>query len=274
MPEMASDRDLQELQRSRERNLSNPYRATRQGQAATLGHMVGAVSEPAGRAIIGGTAKVHNLLDSVDIGAGRALNSVGVPESWTTSEENINLGQLPHGQPGMYQSKRVYVPRASVPIGRAASIAALASLGLWAKKKFVDSPDENSMETTPMTRTANPNALTNQDAPHTVDTHKLAARVITQQSNLISELQTEHERVAKYAAALAQAVTLAQDGAIDVSDIQNHARQLIASGSVKLSAADDVFDQSPGELQGPVGRPSGDTPRLDPLTSLLRSLPA
>jgi hypothetical protein len=117
-------------------------------------------------------------------------------------------------------------------------------------------------------------SLTTHDVPDTIETHKLAARVISQQSNLISELQTEHLRVAKYAAALAQAVTLAQDGAIDVSDIQNHARQLISSGSVKLSAADDVFDQSPGELHGSSNQSNASSSRLDPLTSMLRSLPS
>ncbi len=272
MPEMASPEDLEELKRSRERNLKNPFRANRQGQAATLGHMVGAVHKPTGDAILKGTAKVHNLLDSADIGLGSAMNRAGVPHSWTASEENINLGHLPPGQSGNFTSKRVYVPRASVPIGRAASIAALASLGLWAKKKFLDSSNEPSMDTTPMTRTATSHALTSQEVPHTVEAQKLASLVIVKQANLISELQTEHHRVAKYAAALAQAVQRAQDGAIDVSDIQDHARQLIASGSVKLSAADDMFDQSPGDLQGPVGRPSEGEKRLDPLTSLLRNL--
>lgn len=271
MADAPTPQDIAEYRRAQERNLFNPYRARRSGQAATLGHLVGNVSPEIGDAVLHGTAQVHNLLDSADMHAGNALHGLGLPASWTQSEENFNVGHLPPGKSGIIPSKRIYVHRASVPIGRAASIAALASLGLWAKKKFVDSP-EQSTDAPNMTRTASANGLTDSDAVHTVDAQKLASHVITKQAVLISELQTEHHRVAKYAAALAQAVRLAQDGAIDVNDIQDHARQLIASGSVKLSAADDVFDQSPGELQGPVGRPSGDGQRLDPLTSLLRQL--
>lgn len=275
MPQMATPAELEELKRSRERNLQNPHRANRQGQAATLGHLVGTVSPAARDAILTGTSKLQNAADSLDVNLGRALNSAGVPESWTLSEETINHpNNLKPGQSGSYTSKRIYVPRASVPVGRAASALALASMGLWVKNKLVPS-DETSMNTTPMNlKAASHNAsLTVHTESDTIETHKLAVRVISQQSNLISELQTEHLRVAKYAAALAQAVTLAQDGAIDVSDIQNHARQLISSGSVKLSAADDVFDQSPGELHGSSNSSNASSQRLDPLTEMLRSLP-
>lgn len=271
MPQMATDAEMEEFKRSRERNLKNPHRANRQGQVATLGHLVGTVSPGTRDIILDGTAKLHDAADSLDIGMGRSLTQLGVPESWTTAEETINNNHLKPGQSGTYQAKRIYVPRASVPVGRAASALALGSLGLWVKNKLVPS-EETSMNTTPNNLKAA--SLTTHDVSDTIETHKLAARVISQQSNLISELQTEHLRVAKYAAALAQAVTLAQDGAIDVSDIQNHARQLISSGSVKLSAADDVFDQSPGELHGSSNQSNASSSRLDPLTSMLRSLPS
>lgn len=270
MVDVATPQDIADYQRSQERNLFNPYRARRSGQAATLGHLIGDVSPAARDAVLHSTGQLHNLLDSADISAGSLLNKAGVPASWTLSEENVNLGKLPHGKSGIYPTKRIYMHRASVPIGRAASIAALASLGLWAKNKLLNSPEESTE--TPMTRTASPADLTTSNDANTVDAQKLASHVIEKQAALISELHTEHHRVAKYAAALAQAVQLAEDGAIDVSDIKDHARQLIASGSVKLSAADDVFDQSPGELQGPVVKGSGE--RLDPLTKLLRSLPS
>jgi hypothetical protein len=278
MDGMATRQDLEALKRSREGNLRDPYRVRGSGQAATLGHIVGAVSPAARDAVLSGTAQVHNLLDSADIGAGNLLNKAGIPDSWTRSAENINLGHLPPGKSGIYPVKRVFTHRASGPIGRLASIIGLGSLGLWAKKKFIDS-QQQSPDISPMTRTAShgslngsTNVLTNSDVMHTVDAQKLASHVIEKQAALISELQTEHHRVAKYAAALAQAVRLARDGAIDLDDVEEHARQLIASGSVKMSAADDVFDQSPGDLQVN-GRQSNDgEAKLDPLTKMLRSL--
>jgi len=117
----------------------------------------------------------------------------------------------------------------------------------------------------------NVTGLTNQTEMHTVDAQKLASHVIEKQAALISDLQTEHHRVAKYAAALVQAVRLVRDGAIDLDDVEEYARQLVASGSVKVSAVDDVFDQTPGDLQGNDSRQSGGAEKLDPLTKILRS---
>ena len=277
MEQTATHADLEALKRSRESNLRDPYRVRGSGNAATLGHIVGAVSPGARDAILSGTAQVHNLLDSADIGAGNFLNKAGIPDSWTRSAENINMGHLPPGKGGIYPVKRVFTHRASGPISRLASIIGLGSLGLWAKKKFIDSDQRNtdSTDVSPMTRTAEANRLTNQNEMHTLDAQKLASHVIEKQAALISDLQTEHHRVAKYAAALAQAVRLACDGVIDVSDVEDQARQLIASGSVKMSAADDVFDQSPGDLQE-TGRQSNQgklgEKELDPLTKVLRGL--
>jgi hypothetical protein len=121
---------------------------------------------------------------------------------------------------------------------------------------------EDSMQNTPLTSASNHS---------TVDAQKLASFVIDKQAALISELQAAHVKVAHHAAALAQAVKLAQDGAIDVSDIDDHARQLIHDGSVKLSAADDLFDQTPGELITRTENVSGGQ-KLDPLTRYLREV--
>jgi hypothetical protein len=272
MGDTATPYDLEALKRSRESNLRDPYRVRGSGQAATLGHIVGAVSPGARDAILNGTAQVHNLLDSADIGAGGLLNKAGVPDSWTRSAEDINLDPMSHGKGGIRRVKRVFTHRASGPIGRLASIIGLGSLGLWAKKKFVDSPEQQDVS--PMTRTASVTGLTSSAEMHTLDAQKLASHVIEKQAALISDLQTEHHRVAKYAAALAQAVRLACDGIIDVSDVEDQARQLVASGSVKMSAADDVFDQSPGDLQanGSGSQSKSGAAELDPLTKVLRSL--
>lgn len=83
-----------------------------------------------------------------------------------------------------------------------------------------------------------------------LETSKIAEalEVLTQQQALIGGLQLAHIDAVKVAAALTEAVKLAQDGAIDVSDVFNHARSALALGTVKLSSADDLFDQSPGEI--------------------------
>jgi len=115
------------------------------------------------------------------------------------------------------------------------------------------------------------------DAPSdTVDARKIAAaaHLIEKQSRLIGELHTAHLESAKYAAALVQAVKLAQDGAVDVSDVLDTARQLIKTGSVRLASVDDLFDLSPGELQGSAktSAVSNGGEKLDPLTTTLRQL--
>jgi hypothetical protein len=49
---------------------------------------------------------------------------------------------------------------------------------------------------------------------------------------------------------------------------------LIKTGSVRLASVDDLFDLSPGELQGSEKTSAGNQggEKLDPLTSALRSL--
>jgi hypothetical protein len=270
----ASPLDIELLRKSREKAIFNPYKAHRQGHAAVFGHGINKIFPTIGDAVLRGVAGVHGALDSVDIGAGNALAKAGVPNNWLATEESINLGHLPHGQSGVVPTKRIYVNRISTPLGRAAAIAGIASLGLWAKRKLLDSkvstPSDNEDSGNGIQRVAEYTPLlTPTTTTSIVDAHKLASLVIDKQANLISELQTAHNKVAEYAAALAQAVKLAQDGAIDVSDVLDHARQLINDRSVKLSAADDVFNQSPGELHGE--RQQGTQEKLDPLTSFLRS---
>ena len=258
-----SPEDIRLLKQTQERQLYNPYRAGRSGNAATLGHTLNAVAPGVGNAILYSTSKVQDAIDSVDMAGGNMLSRLGVPDSWTASEEKIDLGNLPYGRAGIVPTKHVYVKRMTTPLSRGAAIAGLAALGLYAKKKLLDSPEQGDV------KSAATMHLTHKTKTDNVDPHKLAAHVIDKQANLISELHDTATKMASYAAALAQAVKFAQDGLIDVSDIQDHARQLIAAGSVKLSAANEMFDQSPGELRGPESRASEG--KLDPLTSFLRT---
>lgn len=83
-----------------------------------------------------------------------------------------------------------------------------------------------------------------------IDPRKIAAAasVIGRQTALIGELKSAHSESVKVAAALAGAVKLAQDGAIDIEDVFDVAREAIEHGSVKLSCVDAVFDLSPGDI--------------------------
>lgn len=100
-----------------------------------------------------------------------------------------------------------------------------------------------------------------------------AASVINQQQALLGELQSAHKNAVKIAAALVEAATLARDGAIGPEDILDHARRSIANDSVKISSAEEIFDLSPGKLDGPEqSAETGSTPTMDPLTATLREL--
>jgi hypothetical protein len=96
--------------------------------------------------------------------------------------------------------------------------------------------------------------------------HKYA-QVLEQQNALLGELHSAYSQQAKMASALCQAVKLANDGVIDVSDILSTANRLIADGSVKLSAVDSVFTETPGSVM----KTEAEVAKLDPLTSYLRS---
>jgi hypothetical protein len=97
-----------------------------------------------------------------------------------------------------------------------------------------------------------------------------AAEVIEQLNRLVGELQSAHDKSAKVAAALAGAVKLAQDGAIDVEDIFDIARQSLNSGTVKTAALDLFLEKEEiGSLVGPSTPAQAD---LDPLTATLRAL--
>lgn len=119
-----------------------------------------------------------------------------------------------------------------------------------------------------------------KDAQASLVTLTKAASVITQQQALIGELQSARDNAMKIAAALAEAASLVQDGAIGPEDVLSHARRILAHGTVKTSSL-EAFDLSPGQLQGPdaeakVGTgaqaplPTGAQP-MDPLTAFLRS---
>lgn len=109
-----------------------------------------------------------------------------------------------------------------------------------------------------------------------VESHKIAEAisVLDQQRALICGLQSAHLNAVKIAAALTEACKLAQDGAIDVGDVIDHARQALIDGTVKLSSVDELFDQSPGEVVTGTAEvqtaPSGQ--QQDILTQMLRSL--
>jgi len=94
------------------------------------------------------------------------------------------------------------------------------------------------------------------------------AHVLEQQNALLGELHSAYTKQAKMASALCQAVKLANDGVIDVSDILNTANRLIADGSVKISAVDSVFAETPGSVM----KTGTEADKLDPLTSYLRSV--
>lgn len=95
-----------------------------------------------------------------------------------------------------------------------------------------------------------------------------AAKVLDQQNALLGELHSAYLKQAKLAAALCQAVKLAEDGIIDVSDVSNTARRLVVDGSVKMSAVDAIFTESPGTV---IEDASPSVKQLDSLTSYLRS---
>lgn len=106
------------------------------------------------------------------------------------------------------------------------------------------------------------------DVPH----KKLAAaaQTIDRLVDLVRELQQAQDKSVKAAAALAGAVKLAQDGAIDVEDILDNAREALNRGHVKLSAVDELYEEQPGDLvAGETKKATGD---VDILTGTLRSL--
>lgn len=103
-------------------------------------------------------------------------------------------------------------------------------------------------------------------------TQKLAqaAEAIDQLISAVGKLRESRAENVKLAAALVDAVKLAQDGAIDVGDILTVAQRSLANGTVKLSALDDLTKTI--EAGEPVeSRSPAHTDGLDPLTGYLRS---
>jgi len=109
-----------------------------------------------------------------------------------------------------------------------------------------------------------------------VESSKIAEAIciIDQQKDLIRGLQQAQLNSVKVAAALTEAVKLAQDGAIDVGDVIDYAKSSLINGTVKLSSVDELFDQSPGEvIQGvETGGSKGQDQGIDILTQTLRGL--
>ncbi len=120
-------------------------------------------------------------------------------------------------------------------------------------------------------------ALSRELQVNNLETTKIAqaVNVLTQQQALIGGLQQAHTDSVKVAAALTEAVKLAQDGAIDVSDVFDHARTLLMNGNVKISSAGEIFDQSPGDIvvepKGPESEKKANQ-QADALTQTLRTM--
>jgi len=106
-----------------------------------------------------------------------------------------------------------------------------------------------------------------------MDDHKVASAMamLDKQASLLRELHSFANKQAKTAAALAQAVKLAEDGLIDVNDIRQTAQRVLSDGTVKLSAVDDLFRLTPGTLVE-VAQNAEPGRSLDPLTRVLRDL--
>lgn len=120
-----------------------------------------------------------------------------------------------------------------------------------------------------MTVNRSPLSSNADDVSTRLEGAKLAhvANVLDQQNALLGELHSAYKEKAKLAAALCQAVKLAEDGVIDVSDVVDTARRLVTDGSVKMSAVDAAYEQTPGTLVQPTAQAAG---QMDPLTALLR----
>lgn len=111
-----------------------------------------------------------------------------------------------------------------------------------------------------------------------VDAAKLAMvpDTIEKLASLVGDLQSAHAMTVQVVATLAGAVKLAQDGAIDVEDVFDFAREAILNGNVKLSSVDMVFDLDAGELieseDSSSKHSASDEKTKDALTSYLRGV--
>lgn len=98
-----------------------------------------------------------------------------------------------------------------------------------------------------------------------------AAATIGQLVSAVERVQSAHAQSVKFAAALADAARLAQDGVIDAGTILDVAKRQMSANAVKLSALDGLFTQQPGDLVGEA-KGSSNGAQLDVLTAYLRSL--
>jgi hypothetical protein len=108
-------------------------------------------------------------------------------------------------------------------------------------------------------------------APHSANAAEkvAAAEVVRRLTETIAELNDGQARAFKFAAALTEAVKLAQDGVIDVADVFDIARERLQTGALKLASLDDAFSADPGTLDDRT--PETSTAGLDPLTGYLRA---
>jgi hypothetical protein len=175
----------------------------------------------------------------------------------------------------------------SVPTPHNAQVKSAILTGLQLQKELISSPVVKVAGT--YTQTMADKMAATRMAHADIDSDKLAAAAlaIDRLTSLVSDLHQAHDTSVKAAAALAGAVKLAQDGVIDVEDIFDTAREGLERGTVKVSNADNLFREQPGELvtEAPqsvkmaTGAPipgfsdaSGQHQTADVLTATLRSL--
>jgi hypothetical protein len=117
------------------------------------------------------------------------------------------------------------------------------------------------------------NSTTPMNGPGVDGTQKLAqaAEAIDQLLGVVDQLRDSRSQNVKLAAALVNAVKLAQDGVIDVGDGLTFAQRSIADGTVKLSALDELSVAPAAGEPVNVGSPAAQGQKLDVLTSYLRS---
>ncbi len=115
---------------------------------------------------------------------------------------------------------------------RTAGANSTAELGLQLSSQLVNSQ---------------PGAQDNAMEPLTPSKLAAVASSLKELSSLVGELRSAYAQSMQVAAALTGAVKLAQDGLADVEDVFDLAKEAIETGSVKLSAVDDLFNESPGE---------------------------
>lgn len=175
----------------------------------------------------------------------------------------------------------------SVPVAHQVQVKSAILTGLQLREELVSSTSVKIARTHIQTMADKMVATRTAHADINSDKLAAAALAIDRLTSLVSDLHQAHDTSVKAAAALAGAVKLAQDGVIDVEDIFDTAREGLERGTVKVSNADNLFREQPGELvteapqsvKAATGVPipgfsdaSGQHQTADVLTATLRSL--